>query len=252
MKMAPLSVCLIVHNEESRVERALRSAAWADEIIVMDSGSTDRTAEICRRYTDKVYTRPFDDYASQKNAAVSRAAGKWILSLDADEEITSLLKNKIEKALQNSSGANGYRIRRRSRIFGRFFRFSGTQADRPLRFFRKGAGRFEGTIHESLVLEGRTDSLDGELTHYTYDSLKDYMSRFNRYTGMEAERFIRERHKAPGFFEIKIKPWLIFFWLYLFQQGFRDGREGFQFCVLSAFYTFVKHLKHFEKLRNLG
>jgi glycosyltransferase involved in cell wall biosynthesis len=244
---------MIVKNEEMRAEKALSSSAWADEIIVVDSGSTDGTVALCRRYTEHVYEHVFVDYAAQKNYALSMATGEWVFFLDADEEITPELRAEITATLESPS-VDGYTVLRRSVIFGREFRYSGLQHDRPLRLFRKKNAYFEGVVHERAIIQGRARALECFLIHRTYRDLSDYLHRFNVYTSMEAEgyRLKEKSHQTPGFFEFASKPLLSFLRQFLFQKGFRDGMEGFLFCFLSSFYIFVKHAKQAENTQING
>lgn len=228
--------------------RCLRSAAWADEIVVVDSGSSDKTLEIARSFTDRIYFKEFSDYSSQKNFALSKAAGDWALSLDADEEISSALQAEILGVMSGADSAEGYQIPRRSYIFGRQFRFTGTAEDRPVRLFKKGRGEFVQPIHERLAIRGRVGQLHSPLMHYTYPSVHDHVDRLNRYTSMEADHFIAGKKKFTKF-QVTFKPILMFLRLYFLKQGWRDGIEGFLFSALSAYYVFVKHMKHFEKMR---
>ncbi len=245
---ARVSACIIARNEEERIARCLDSLSWADEIIVVDARSTDGTVRLVREYGARVEVRAFTDYADQKNYAVSLAGGEWVLSVDADEVVSPALRDEILGAAERPD-ADGYRIRRRSRIFGRVFRFTGTQDDAPLRLFRKAKGRFEGAIHETFKLEGQVGTLKNFLEHYTYENVKQYLERFNRYTSAEAQKFFREG-KRPRWSDLSLKPLLMFLRLYVLKQGFRDGFQGFVFSILSAYYVFVKHAKHAEALNS--
>lgn len=245
-----ISVFMIVKNEEKNLPRALESAKWADEIVIVDSLSTDRTVGIATSFTkpDKVFMRAFTDYADQKNFAMSKATGDWLLSLDADEEITPELAHEIRAVMAAGVDHTAYRIRRRSQIFGRWFRFSGTQDDKPVRLFRRGTARFTGPVHEEVEVKGSTGELRNRMNHYTYPTTAGYIERFNRYTSMEAE-YLHSLGRRPGFLDYWIKPWAMFFKLFIFRQGFRDGVEGFAFCCLSGFYVFSKHAKLAEKYK---
>lgn len=241
-----LSAVVITRNESLRIEGCIRSARLiADEVIVVDSGSDDDTAQKAQRLADKCLTRPFDDYASQKNFAAGQASGEWILSLDADERVTEPLAAEIRRVLEQTgnTAASVYRIRRRSRIFGRNFRFTGTQDDRPARLFRRGSARFEGTIHETLESSGPVAVLKSFLTHDTYANTKDYLGRLNRYTSLEAKRFADEG-KSPARGGLWLRPPAMFLKLYFYRLGFMDGFEGLAFSLLSAYYVFLKHAKH--------
>ena len=240
-----LSVFVITWNEEKNIERCLRSVRWADEIVVVDSHSTDRTIEISKKYTDKIFSRPFTHYADQKNFGLSCTRGDWILSLDADEEVAEALKEEILSVIQEENPCEGYHIPRRSIIFNRLFRYSGTQDDRPIRLFKKGKARYEQPIHEVVKIEGTEGILANPLRHDTCNSVQKYLDRFNRYTKMEAE-FLGEKRHRFSWIDVTAKPFLQFLRLFLWRQGFRDGWEGFLFCFLSAAYVLVKYAKYEE------
>lgn len=246
MTVPKVSACIIAKNEEARIGRCLDSLAWADEIVVVDSLSSDETVRIARERGARVERRAFTDYADQKNYAAGLARGEWVLSIDADEVMTPELRDEMRLILRGPL-ADGYRIRRRSHIFGRAFRFTGTQYDAPLRLFRRGNGKFVGAIHETVKLEGHTAEFRNALNHYTYDNVKQYMERFNRYTSAEAAHFKEEGRRFRAA-DLWLKPPAIFLRLYVLQQGFRDGFQGFVFSILSAYYAFAKHAKHAEAL----
>ncbi len=241
-----ISVFIITKNEEKNIVDCLRSVSWADEIVVVDSGSVDQTRQIAARYTDKIFVNPFTDYSSQKNFALSKTSGDWVLSLDADERVSEELGKEIARTLKRADAADAYRIHRRSVIFGRSFRHTGTSDDKPIRLFRKGAGQFHQPIHEAVRVDGRVAELRRSITHHTYNNVHDYVDRLNRYTTMEADYFVQTK-KTWQKKQSTLKPLAMFLRLYFWKQGFRDGVEGFLFSVLSGYYVFVKHLKHFER-----
>ncbi len=241
-----ISIFIITKNEEKNIEACLKSVSWADEIVLVDSGSADRTREIASRFTDKIFLNDFTDYASQKNLALSKTSGDWVLSLDADERVSDGLKSEILATAGRPHAAEGYRIRRESVIFGRLFRHTGTQSDKPVRFFKKNSGQFHQPIHEAVAIKGSVGELKCPMEHQTYSSIHDYFERLNRYTGMEAGYFSQMK-KVPQKNQLTLKPLAMFFKLYFWKQGFLDGMEGFLFSVLSAYYVFVKHAKHFEQ-----
>jgi glycosyltransferase involved in cell wall biosynthesis len=236
---------MIVKDAEKDLDRALSSVSWAGEIVVADSGSSDKTLEIARRYTKNVFERPFTDYADQKNFAMDKAKGEWFLSLDADEEVTSELKSEILSVMKNGK-KTAYRIRRKSLIFGRWFKYTGTQDDKPIRLWKAGKAKFVQPIHEKVEVDGSIGTLKGAMKHYTYPTSKDYMTRFNDYTSREAELLSKSGAKS-GFFQLSVKPVILFFRLYIWRLGFLDGEEGFIFSWLSSTYAFVKHAKRRER-----
>ncbi len=243
-----VSIVLIVYNEEKNIERCLNSVKWADEIIVVDSNSTDRTIQICRKYTDKIFSRTFSNYSDQKNFAVSQTTGEWVLSIDADEELTNALTYEIKTVLQSNPRCDGYRIHRSSSIFGRTFRFSGTQHDKPIRLFRKGKGEFSQPIHEFVSIRGPVCTLKADMNHHTYENISSYLSRLDQYTTREAE-FLLAKGVRVSTFDWFARPVGMFLKRYIIHLGFRDGFEGFIFSFFSAVYVLVKYSKHRELLR---
>lgn len=245
-----ISIFIITKNEEENIENCLKSVSWADEIVVVDSGSTDRTCQIAARYTDKIFFNEFLDYSSQKNLALAKTSGDWVLSLDADERVGEALGREIRKIAALPGAAEGYRVKRESIIFGRRFRHTGTQDDKPVRFFKRNRGQFYQPIHEAVTIDGRVSELEYAMEHQTYSNIHDYFERLNRYTGMEAEYFFQTK-KAHKKNQCTAKPLAMLLKLYFWKQGFRDGVEGFLFSALSAYYVFVKHAKHLERAGEL-
>ncbi len=243
-----ISIFIIAYNSERKIEACLKSVEWAEEIVVVDSFSRDATAEICRKYGAKVHNREFKDYADQKNYALSLVHNPWALSLDTDEVVSEPLKEEILRALASSSPVNAYRIPRQSFMFGRKFRFTGTQDDAPVRLLRTACARFEQPIHEVVKVEGATAKLFNPIFHYTYASIDDYWGRFSRYTALEAE-YLQSKNAPVSWVDFFVRPWAVFFKLYFLKQGFRDGFEGFLFSAFSAFYAFAKYAKYRERLK---
>lgn len=250
MNQPALSVFIITLNEEKNIERCLKSVTWADEIVVVDSFSHDKTLEICRKYKTKTFIRAFTNYADQKNYALSQITREWALSLDADEEVTETLKQEILATIQAPDALAGYRIPHHPFIFGRKFYFSGTQDAKPVRLFRKSSARYTQPIHEIVQIKGEIGTLKSPFLHYTYPDVENYMTRFNRYTSMEAH-FLKDKKNPLRWWDLSVKPWLLFLKLFFLRQGFRDGFEGFLFCFLSGCYVLVKHAKYHEMIKEI-
>ena len=250
-----LSVVIITRNEESNIGRTLASAAFADERIVVDSGSTDRTHDIARELGAKVFDESWKGYASQKNSAIAKASGDWILSLDADEEVSPELAQSIGRATENAtSNVAGYFIARRNLFLGRWIRHGGFYPDRKLRLFRRGKGEFvERAVHETMRVDGPTDVLEGDLIHYAYPTLTGYIDTMNRYSSLGAEVAMQKgevsRSFAAFFFNVRIRPALNFLWNYFFRAGFLDGREGFLLHLYHQGYVSWKYAKAWEATR---
>jgi glycosyltransferase involved in cell wall biosynthesis len=247
-----ISALVLARDEAANLPGCLASLAWVDEIVVVvDAASRDATLEIAERDADAVVVRPFDDFASQRNAALQRATGDWVLSVDADERATAALAAEVRAliaALEDASAPAGYRVPIRSVILGRPFGFSGTQDDRPLRLFRRGAGRWIGAVHETVALRGPVGTLRAALQHRTIPDMQTFLRKLDHYTTLEALKLERENipYRAS---ELAVRPLWTFLKLYLAKQGFRDGLEGLVFCAMSGVSVGVRQWKYRERLR---
>ncbi len=243
-KHMSISAVFITLNEAHRIARAIGSVSWVDEIVVVDSGSTDGTAAEAARHGAKVFNRKFDDFASQKNFALEKASQEWVLFLDADEIVTGTLAKDAAEAVKSDSH-NGYMVPRTNVIFGRAMKYGGHQGDSHLRLFRKGAAYFEGPIHERAVVKGKVGRLRSPIMHYSTETVKEYLTKLEIYTDLEAHLLLKSGKKVSAF-DMALKPCLKFVKQYFLQGGFLDGVEGFMFYRLSMFYSFVKYAKYFE------
>jgi len=242
-----LSVVLITLDEEKRLPACLRSLPRGSEVVVLDSGSKDRTAALAREAGARVETRAFTDYADQKNAALALATRPWVLSLDADEVLSPELRDSILAAIKSPNGTAGFRVHRRLHFMGRQLRY-GKASDHPVRLIARGKGRFSSAIHERLEVDGPLADLPGELAHYSYDDLSDYFTRFNNYTTRIAENHFRQgKAMPPGPLHV-LRPWSEFVVRYFLRLGFLDGYPGYTYALLSSFYTYVKYAKLRERL----
>lgn len=242
-----LSVVLITLNEENRITACLQSLPRGSEVVVLDSGSSDRTVELARSLGARVEQRAFTNYAEQKNAAMALATRPWVLSLDADEVIGADLRADLARVTANrSTPATGYSVDRRLVFMGRELRF-GKTSDSPVRLCRRGEGRFESAIHERLIVKGPVERLQGRLLHYSYDDLTDYFDRFNSYTSRIAENHDRNRRNMPPLIAHVLRPWAEFVSRYILRLGFLDGYPGYTYALLSAMYTYVKYAKLKER-----
>jgi len=238
-----LSVVIITKNEEHNIRRCLDSVKWADEIIVVDSQSTDKTVEIVKEYGAKIFSPEWRGYGPAKQEGVKKATGEWILSIDADEEVTLELAEEIKKTLAAENSYNGYLINRHTNFLGKWINHCGWYPDYLLRLFRKGSGSFNNAvIHEKIEINGKTRKLKAELLHYSYSNLETYLSRFNRYTTLGAEAAFEKGKKASNF-DIVFRPFVSFIDHFITRQGFQDGLEGFIISVLSSVAVMVKYVK---------
>jgi glycosyltransferase involved in cell wall biosynthesis len=246
-----LSVVIITFNEEANLARTLQSVVWADEIIVVDSESTDRTREVAESFQAKFFAEPWKGFPAQKNSALQKASGDWVLSLDADEEVESSLAEEIRKTIAANPSASGFWIPRKNFFLGRWIRHGGFYPDPKLRLFRRSAGRFEDRrVHEDLRVEGSTAKLTNNLLHHAYPTLATYLEHMNRYSSLGAEMLTDgNRRVGFSFVDIVIRPRLTFFYNYVLRAGFLDGREGLLLHLYHADYVSWKYAKAWERSR---
>jgi glycosyltransferase involved in cell wall biosynthesis len=241
--MPRLSATIITKNEAANIRECLESISFADEIIVLDSGSDDGTTVIAREMTDKVFvSENWPGFGAQKNRALEYATGDWVLSIDADERVSTGLRAQIEAAIADPAH-DGYRIPRLSSYCGRFMRHGGWWPDPVLRLFRRGKGRFDDRrIHESVIVDGRVGDLDEPLIHHSFESLDDVVATMNRYS-TDSARMLYDAGKRANEFTAIIHGVSMFVRTYFLKAGFLDGREGFSLAVANAEGSFYRYLK---------
>ena len=246
-----LSVVIIALNEEVNLARTLASVAWADEIVVLDSGSTDRTREVAESYYARFFVEPWKGFAAHKNSALAKATGDWILSLDADEEVEPALADEIREVLSANPSVAGFWIPRKNFFLGRWIQHGGFYPDSKLRFFRRGAGQFEDRlVHEDLHLDGTTALLKNNLLHHAYPTLESYIAHMNRYSSLGAQMAVAKRPRGFSLIDIVVRPKLTFLYNYILRLGFLDGREGLLLHAYHATYVSWKYAKAWEITRN--
>ncbi len=244
--METISATLITYNESHNIEEALQSLAWADEIVVVDSGSHDGTLEICRRFTDKVFHRDWTGFVDQKTFAVQQASHDWIFSLDADERPSADLQREIARLRSDGFPHAGFRIPRVAYFMGRWIRHGDWYPDYQLRLFDRRSARWQGgRVHESVRIEGESGMLRGEILHYTYRTLSDYLKRLEVYSALAAEDF-RQRGKKSDGFKIIAHPLATFIKAYFLKRGFLDGVPGLMVACMGAISVFFKYSKLYE------
>lgn len=238
-----LTVTVITRNEASNIAGALESVSWADEIIVVDSHSTDDTAAIARQYATRVEVHDWTGYSDQKNYAAELARNDWILSIDADERVTRELGAEISAVLERGPKASGYRIPRVSWYLGRWIRTTDWYPDYQLRLYDRRAGRWNGRrVHESVDLRGMVGRMHQELQHYPYRDISHHLATIDRYTTLAAEEWHAAGRRA-GALQLFFHPHFAFLRNYVLRGGFRDGTAGLTISILNSYYVFLKYAK---------
>jgi glycosyltransferase involved in cell wall biosynthesis len=265
MPKATLSVAIITLNEEANLARTLASVRFADEVVVLDSGSTDRTLEIAESLGAKVFTEPWKGFAKQKNSAIEKCVGTWVLSLDADEELTAELQREIEQMLEVDvemrPPVDGYRLRLRHVFLGRWMRHGGYYPDLKLRLFRRvtssgAAGFTDRPVHESVQIAGRVETMKNDFLHHGYPDLKIYLEHMNRYSSLGGKIVAAKGKVSRSWvafcWNVVLVPILTFVWNFGFRLGFLDGREGLLLHLYHSAYISWKYAKAWQIGRYAG
>jgi glycosyltransferase involved in cell wall biosynthesis len=247
----PVTAIVITKNEADGIADALKSLAWADEIVVVDAESTDETVGIARRYTDRVYVRPWNGYVDQKNHAAGLATHDWIFSLDADERVPPELGAEIRQVLSAEPGMWGFRMPRVSFYLGRWMRTTDMYPDYQLRLYNRRHARWDGLhVHESVKVDsGRVGQLKSELQHYPYKDLSEHLIRMDRYTTLAARQMF-EKGKRATRLELLLHPPVAFVRNYVLKGGFRDGKAGLIISLVNSYYVMLKFAKLWELQRD--
>ncbi len=249
--MTPLTVIVITRNEEKNIAECLGSVRWADDIIVVDAHSTDRTRELARQCGATVFERPWEGYAAAKEFAVGQAAHPWVLWLDADERVSPELAEELHSLLASEPREAGYEVARKAYFVGKWIRHCGWYPGYVMRVFRKDHVRFhDRRVHEYATVDGPVGRLQSDLIHYTDRTLYHYLKKFNRYTTLAAE----DRDDGPRrvrIVDLLLRPPLTFLRMYILRGGIMDGRHGLLLSLFSSAYVFVKYAKWWELSRRL-
>jgi len=249
--VAKLTVTVITRDEAAHVEAALASVAWADEVVVVDSGSTDGTAELARRHGARVEVRGWPGYSAQKNYAASIASHDWILSLDADERVSVELAAEIKALLNAEPAARGYRLPRVSFYLGRWIRGTDWYPDYQLRLYDRRAGEWNGRrVHESVALKGEPGELKHDLQHFPYRDISHHLQTIDRYTTLAADQ-MRADGRTVSLAGLILHPPFAFLRNYILRGGFLLGGVGFVVSTLNSYYVFLKLAKAFVETRIL-
>jgi len=255
LRKEPLSVCLITKNEERNINSCLDSlVGLADEVIVVDSGSNDRTCEMARILGAKVFTHPFDDFAHQKTRAIEKASFSWVMVIDADERVSPELSKEIVDVFKNPdrlADINGFYVNRLNFFLGKAIHHSGWSPDWLLRIFRKEAGGLDGRIvHESIVVSGRTVKMKGYLLHDTHPTIETFIQKNLAYARLWSND--KSVGRKPSLFALLFHPPAMFFKMYVIKLGFLDGFSGFVLAVLYSYHVFIKYLMLFDSASSLN
>ena len=248
--MPKVSVTVITLNEARNIEAALASVAWADEIVVVDSASTDDTVAIARRFTDRVVVHEWQGYVAQKNYAASIASHDWIFSLDADERVTPALADEIRGVMSSEPECAAYQMPRVTWHLGRWIRSTDWYPDHQVRLYDRRRARWTGQyVHEALSADGRVDALYGDLQHFPFRDIADHLDTINRYTTYAARQMYESGRRA-GLPQIVGHPPLAFLRNYIAKGGIRDGAPGLVISAMNAYYVYLKFAKLWELSRN--
>lgn len=250
--MIPVSVVIVTKNEEKNIGDALKSVKDFEDIVVVDSFSKDRTVEICRKYTNRVFQHEWQGYARQKQMAVDYAEKPWVLILDADERVTAELESEIMEKIAIERSA-GFYIPRKNFFLGKWIRHSGWWPDYTLRLFKKDLSFVEQReVHERVIVKGTVDYLKNPLEHYTYRTISDYIKKMETYSTLSAQEILLKNPHSSAFLALKmmLSPAFTFLKMFFLKEGFRDGMHGLMLAVLYSFYTFLKYAKTIEKTKS--
>lgn len=242
-----LSAVVATFNEEKNIKRCLESLDFTDEIIIVDSQSSDKTVEIASYYTKKIFIKEFSGFSNIKQTGINNSKGEWIFIIDADEEVSAELKNKIKEIINNEQSVDGYYIRRETFFLGKKINHCGWGRDYQLRLFRKAKGNYDGKIvHETINVNGKTDYIKEPILHYSYPDSRIYFEKMNRYTSLQA----LQKNQKFLYFKLFFYPFFKFCKMYLLKLGFLDGIHGLILSLYSSFSEFIKFSKMLERKKN--
>ena len=247
-----LAIIILSKNEEKNIGSAIDSASFADEILVVDSGSTDATQTIAESKGAKFVFHPMGEngFAGQRNFALTQTEAEWVFYLDADERLTEETEAEIREIVENGEKC-AYAIKRMNVVFGKLLHYGAHAPDRCLRLFPREAVYWNGRVHEHSKTDLPQKGLNGVMHHYTYENLEAYFRKFNSYTTLAAEK-MREENRSPAAWKLWLDPIFTFFKMYVIKQGWRDGWLGLVMSVLAAVYVWVKYLKFNLLVRGVG
>jgi glycosyltransferase involved in cell wall biosynthesis len=242
-----ISAAIIARDEEAVLPLCLKSLKWVDEIVVVDSGSTDNTVKIAGESGARVYHKKWENYAVQKNFAISKTSGEWVLSIDADEVISDGLKREIMEMLKNGTDSNAFDMPFQNIFYNKWLKHGGLYPDRHIRLFKKNEGAYPiCNIHESLSVNGKIGHFENSIIHHTKTDISSHLKAIEEYTCLEARQRINSGYKPTGY-TVFIRPLYRFIKYYFFRFGFLDGIQGLTFQVSTSFYMYITEAKILEK-----
>jgi glycosyltransferase involved in cell wall biosynthesis len=249
VKKQKLSIVVITKNAADKVRNCLESVKWADEIVVVDGGSTDETVKIAGEYTGKIINSRFNGFGEERNKGTKAATGDWVLQLDADEVVTDSFKKRLLRLLEGEDeGCVSFKFRRKNIFMGRVM-MRGGWFHYSAHLFKKGFAHYEGDIHEKLLVNGRQGKMEEGVEHYPFSSVSEFLERQNRYTTLQANEMFRQDSGIPikeVMYNLRVKPRKLFWKMYIRKRGFMEGRHGLIFSVLFAWVHFTKWAKYWE------
>ncbi len=246
-KITALAITL---NEEENVKQYVESLSFADEIIFVDSNSTDRTVEIAKSMGVTVIQRDFDNFSNQRNFAIAQAKSDWIVFFDLDEIVTPELKAEIISVTSSPSDCIAYYVKRNFHFMGKQIKFGGWQSDKAIRVFNKNYCKYNGLVHETVVANGKVAYLKERVNHFSYRSFDNYNNKLNLYSKLQAES-LYVKNRRPNAYHFFIRPKYRFLWQYFYRLGFLDGKEGFILAYVHAFSVFKRYLQLWMMYRKI-
>lgn len=247
-KITALAITL---NEEENVKRYVQSLSFADEIIFVDSNSTDATASIAEKMGVRVIARDFDDFSTQRNFAIKQSKNDWIVFFDLDEYLTPKLQEEILRAVSSPNDCTAFYVKRNFFFLGKQIKFGGWQSDKAVRLFNKNHCSFNGNlVHEGIVTSGKSKLLKESINHYSYKTFRTYKSKLKQYSKLQAESLYKE-NKRPNIYHFIIRPIYRFLWQYIYRLGFLDGKEGIVLAYLHAYSVYNRYLQLWRMYRRI-
>ncbi|WP_395067163.1 glycosyltransferase family 2 protein [Flavobacterium sp.] len=250
-KIAKITALAITFNEEENVKRYVESLSFADEIIFVDSQSTDKTVEIAEQMGVRVLQRKFDDFSNQRNYAIDQAANDWIIFFDLDEIITKELELEIKNTILNSNNKVAFFVKRNFFFMGKNIKFGGWQNDKAIRLFNKNFCKYNGNlVHEEVKANGSISVLKNKVNHYSYKNFDNYNDKLNLYSMLQAENLYIKKIK-PSAYHLIFRPFYRFVWQYFFRLGILDAKEGFILAYVHSFSVFKRYLQLWMMYRKI-